>query len=126
VEFAGEESVSDFVERDPLPGKLDIGNVVLLADAGDGDEFALGGGNGDRGLAGICGGDEIADSFDAGGSQDDVPARRGNETGRAGGGGGGDPSVTLQDQVFGGKIILVGDDAGTKNKLLLGVEGLGG
>jgi hypothetical protein len=40
--------------------------------------------------------------------------------------GAGDPSVMLEDEIFGSGIIFVGDGAGRQDELLLRFEGVGG
>ena len=126
VSVAGVEDGADFVQGNPAPGEFDVGDVALLGDAGDGDQFAARGGNGEELLLGIAGSDQTLKRIDAGGSERDIPARRRGESWGAWGVGGGDPAVMLQREVVGREIILVGDYTEAQLKLLLDAESVGG
>ena len=125
VDVAGVEDRADFIQRNPFPGKFDIGDVALLGDAGDRNQLAARGGN-VKGLRLRIGrGDETLQRIHARWCEHDIPARRRGQSWRAGGVGAGNPAVMLQQEIAGREVVLVGDDAGTQLKLLLGSESIG-
>src|SRR5271155_4468197 len=122
----GIEDRADFVQGNPVPGKFDVGCVVLPGDAGDGQQFAARGGNGDELVFRIAGSDQTLKCIYAGGSEHDVPARRRGQSRWTRDAGGGDPAVMLEREVVGREVVLVGDDADAQLKLLLNAKSVGG
>src|ERR1700691_5768992 len=108
------EHRADFVQRSPLPDELHIGNSSLLGDAGDGHQFALCRGNIERLLFRIAGRDERLKRIHARWREGYIPAGRRTESGGARRDGAGDPAAMLQSEIEWRKIILVGNDTGTK------------
>ena len=125
VNVTGVERGSDFVQGNPSPCEIHVGHVALLADAGNADQFPSCDRDRERRLASFFRRDENANRIDAGRRKQDVPARR-SQAGPASGVGGGDPAMMLQYQVFGRKVILVGNDAGLQEIVLGLFEGIGG
>src|SRR5712671_5416105 len=125
MNFGRVEGCTDFVQRSPFPGEFDIGVIALPADAGDGQQFSSGGGDGEGRLFSVGGRGQYAKSVHAGWGEQDIPARGGRESRRTPGAGGGDPSVLLEYEGFGGKVIFVGHYAGVQPKLLLSLERAG-
>ena len=64
LQVGGVEGGADFVKGNPFPGEVDVGNVVLFADAGDGDELPAGDGDAKGRAGGFIGGNEGTDGFD--------------------------------------------------------------
>src|SRR5258707_849070 len=122
MHFARVESRTDLIQGSPLPGEFDIGGIALPADAGDRHQFPSGSGDGESGLFSLRGGRQHSKRVDTGWREQDIPARWGREIRRTSGTGTGDPSVLLQYERFGRKVILVGNPASVQPKLLYILE----
>ena len=117
---------ANLIHGNPLPGKFDVGGVALLGDAGDGDQFAAGGGNAKGLFCGVGRSDEALEGIDAGGGECDIPAGGSDKGGIARSFAGGDPPAMLQFEIFRGEIVFVGNETGAELKLLRGAERVGG
>src|SRR5579859_3640014 len=122
AQIGGVECGADFVQRDPLPGELDIGLSSLFADSGNFHEFPSGHGKFERRSIRLFHGDEGTNGVYARGSEQDVPAGRRREAGGTARRSSGNPSMMLEDESFGGDVGLVGDDADLQGELLLRAE----
>lgn len=120
---AVEERGANFVKSRPAPSEINVGNIAIFCDAGNGDEFAAGSGHAEDGFFGVARGNEVLYGIDSGRSESDLPARRRGEGHGATDGGGGDPAFVLKKEIAGREVILVGDDAGAEVETLLGIEG---
>ena len=124
-QVAGVERGANFVEGNPSPGEIDIGDAALLADTGDGDEFSSRDGDGEGWLGGRFRGNQGADRVYASGSQKNVPAGLRGKAWRTRDCAGGNQAAALQYQIFGGDIVFVGEDSGLEDELLGGFECVG-
>src|SRR6267154_1544142 len=107
---AGVHDCADFVEGNPSPGEFYVGNVALLGDASDGNQFAPCGGNAEGFAFRVAGSEQALKGIDARRRESDIPAGR-RYGGRTPCNCAGNPAVMLEGTVVGGEIILVGDDA---------------
>src|ERR1051326_5480074 len=123
AQVCGIQRGADFVQRDPLPGELDIGLSSLFADSGNFDEFPSRDGKRERRAVRLLARDQGTNGVYAGGCEQDVPAWRRREAGGAAGRSSGNPSMMLEDESLGGDVVLVGDDTDLQGELLLRAEG---
>ena len=122
LHIPGVECCANFIQWRPLPLEINIRCVVLLADSGDAEKLPASHRNTEILPAGGIAGDQVAEGVDAKRSESDVPAWRRNEIGGAGDIGAGDPTVALEHEVVGGKVVLVGNDSSSQPELLWGLE----
>jgi len=115
------ERSAHLVQRHPSPSEVHISHVAVLADAGNRDEFSTCGDNAEP-LAGIVAANQVAKRLHPDGSEDNLPARWRSYFSNAIRRRAFDPAALLENKVFRGKIVFIGDETGAEPKLLHRLE----
>ena len=119
------EGGTDFILRSPAPGEFDIGDVAVLADAGDAYQFPSRRGYVENLFAGFAAAHEVVKGVDAQRSEGDFPAGRWSHVGRARRRRTNNPAAMLQDQILRRGEFLARDRARVQQELLGDGESVG-